>query len=391
MAEDKTTRPAGVEARVYEDFADLAETREDWDRLAEQTAAPFGAPDWVEAWWRHLAPPRAELAVIAVRRDDALIGVAPFYAVRRLGLTELRLLSGGWASRLGVLAKAHDENEVARAIDDALRTSRLRPDVIHWEGIDARSSAPSRLVGTASRRIYPVAEDGSLTAPVINLGYDSFEDWLATRPRKFRKEMRRVRGKAGQNGAVFRLSDSQSLERDLEAFGRLHVMRRANRGGTTALPPNALAALVEFGVAGIEDGRFRLQMIDGPGGEAISADVCVAAGGWVACWNGGFDERWGRFSPGSLSVLAVVEDAFQRGDRTVDLGGGESDYKWRFADEDLPIAWRTSFRASGVRYPVARLSRLPNSMARRAARVMRQRIGHEHIDRVLARFRPSAR
>jgi hypothetical protein len=142
-----------------------------------------------------------------------------------------------------------------------------------------------------------------------------------------------------------------------------------------------MAALQEVGEALIDSGRFRLWMIDGPDGEAISAHLFVEAGGRVAFWNTGFDERWGKHSPGAIGVLAAIEDAFERGDDLMDLGGGEASYKDRLADEDRPVVWRTSYRL-GSRYPLARMRRLPEQVARRGGHVFRERLGSNSLNRV---------
>ena len=74
---DRAQRLAAV---VIEDRAELEALAPDWDRLAEDARAPFGAPAWTLGWWRHLAPRGARLAVVAVRDADELVGLAPFYA-----------------------------------------------------------------------------------------------------------------------------------------------------------------------------------------------------------------------------------------------------------------------------------------------------------------------
>ncbi len=375
----------GLSARLCEDLAALEPLRESWDALALETGSPFGGPAWNEAWWRHLAPAGARLAVVAVEDGDRLVGLAPFYASEKLGVTELRLVGGGWSSRLGVLAADGTEGDVAGAVVRALNAAPRPPDIVHWEAIDAGSSWPQRLSDAwPGDRAHRIEEESRRAAPVIHLDADSYEDWFAAKSSHFRSHMRRDRRKIEREGAVFRFADAASLERDLAAFGRLHSSRREERGGSTAVSPAAMKALLEIAEAGIERGRIRLQMIDGPDGEAISAQLYVAAGGTVAFWNTGFDEAWRKFSPGALAVLVAIEDAFERGDRLMDLGGGEAAYKERLADEDRPIAWRTSF-PRGRRYPLARLRRLPGFAARRGSQVLRARLGQRRLDQLRGR------
>lgn len=377
---------SGVSARLFEDASALDSLQSSWDALAVATRSPLGAPAWALAWWRHLAPAGARLAVVAVQDGDDLVGLAPFYATRRLGVTELRLLSGGWASRLGILAIPGRESEVAAAISEAVAESEPRPDVFVWEAVDAASPWPGWLSDSSpDGRGHRLTDESERSAPVLHLGEVPFEEWFGAKSRNFRSQMRRNRRALEGQGATFRHADRGSLGRDLEAFAALHSARWEERGGSSAVNPGAMAALREAGEALIEAGRFRISMIDGSDGEGVSAQVFVAAGGNVAYWNGGFDERWGKHHPGAVAILAAVEDAFERGDDLIDLGGGEARYKERLADEDRPVAWRTSYRR-GVRYPLARLKRLPEQIARRGSGKLRERIGRERLNRLRGLF-----
>ncbi|MEK6251717.1 MAG: GNAT family N-acetyltransferase [Actinomycetota bacterium] len=367
---------------MIEDPSGLDSVRASWDALAVSVGAPFGAPAWAEAWWRHLAIEGARLAVVAVHAGDELIGLAPLYSSRRFGVTELRLLSGGLASRLGILAGPGREPQVAAAISEALADAGLRPDILRWEAVDAASPWPGWLSASGpDGRLHHVQDVSERSAPVLRVGQGSYEEWFARKSRNFRSQMRRDRRAMERLGATFRCADRASLERDLAAFARLHSARWEGRGGSAAVNPSSMAMLQEVGEALVENGRFRLWMIEGPDGEAISAQIFVAAGGEVAYWNGGFDERWGKHHPGSLAILAAIEDSFERGDDLFDLGGGEAGYKERLADEDRPVAWRTSYRR-GMRYPLARLRRLPEQVARRGSHKFRKRFGSLRMNRL---------
>lgn len=373
--------PDGVSARLYEDAAELEPLRPDWDALAIRCRAPFAAPAWAESWWRHLAPSGSELAVVAVHDGDRLIGLAPLYASRRLGVSELRLLGGGFASRLGLLADAGREEAVAAAVAEALSAAPRRPEILKWEAIDASSPWPEAISAEWPGRAHRIQNESRRSAPVVNLTTASYEEWMAAKSRNFRSQMRRRRRAVEEQGATFRSATPESLEADLKEFLRLHEARWEGRGGSAAVPPGILAMLLETGQALIESGRFRVWAIDGPDGRAISAQIFVEAGGEVAYWNGGFDEAWGEHSPGSLAILAAIEDAIERGDDLLDLGGGEASYKERLADEDRPVAWRTSF-CRGSLYPLARLRRLPGQLARGGSHTLRRRLGQERFNRL---------
>jgi CelD/BcsL family acetyltransferase involved in cellulose biosynthesis len=367
-------------ASLIEDSSELEPLRESWDRLAVSARAPFGAPAWTLAWWRHLAPADARLAVVAVAEGRELVGLAPFFARRRFGVAELRLLGGGFASRLGILAAPGREPEVAAAMAEALAGAQPAPDTFRWEALDAESPWPGLLSAAWPGREHLIREEARRGGPVLALTESSYEDWLAGKSRDFRRKVRRRRRNLEAEGASFRLADRASLRRDLDSFARLHHARWADRGGSS-VPVAATSMLAEAGESLIDSGRFRLWMIDGPDGEAISAKVLVAAGGVVAAWARGFDEGWSRHAPGILATHVAIEDAFERGDDLYDMGGGEADDKQQFAGEDRPVVWRTSY-PRGPRYPLARLSGLPENAARRGSVPLRRWLGPERVNRL---------
>jgi len=382
MGDPTVDRAECLAAVVIEDGAQLDALAPAWDRLAEDAGSPFGAPTWVRAWWRHLAPRGARLAVVAVHDADELVGLAPFYASRRLGVTVLRLISADLASRVDILARPGRELEVAGALAGAL-AAELRPDVLRWEGVDASTRWPQRLShawpgGRAHRLSHELARPG----PVLELAaHSSYEEWLAAKSRHFRRRLRQGRRALERDGASFRLAVRASLDRDLGSFGRLHSARWQGRGGSLAVNAETMAMLREVGEELIESGRFRLWMLDGPGGEPVSAELLLAARGEVASWNGGFDADWGKYSPGIATLAVAIEDAYERGDRRLDLGGGAAEYKDRLADGDSPVAWQTSF-PRGARYPLARLWRLPEQTARRFSGSAKSLLGPVAYNRI---------
>ncbi len=319
--------------------------------------------------------------MVAVRDGGELVGLAPFYAKQRFGTTEIRLLSGGLASRLGILARDGREPEVGRTVASVLAESDAQPDSFHWEAVDAEERWPELLSGSwPDGHEHHIREESERAAPVLRLTADSYEEWFASKSRNFRSQMRRKRKSIEAAGAAIRSADRASLRRDLESFARLHFSRWEDRGGS-AIPEAAIGMLEEVGERLLDQGRFRMTMIDGPGGDAVCAQIFLAAGGDVGFWSIGFDEAWAKYSPGILSTLRGIEEAFERGDEVFDFGGGEADYKQRLTGEDRPVAWRTSYPA-GTRYPLALLSHLPEEVARRGSAPLREAIGPERVNRL---------
>jgi len=184
--------------------------------------------------------------------------------------------------------------------------------------------------------------------------------------------MKRLRRQLGEQHGTVRMVPVAELDRGLEAFARLHYARWAADGGSGVLNENVERMLSDAGSELGPSERFRLWLLE-VGGQPVSAQIFVAAGGEVNYWNGGFDDSYAKLKPGLQTVFAGVEDAFRRGERRVDLGGGPQSYKLRLADGDDPLAWIGLIPRSGARYPLTRAEIL-STQAYAAARGLARRL-----------------
>ena len=358
-----------LRGELLSDLAALERLHARWDALAVSGSRPYCAPAWMLAWWRHAAPPGALLRAAAAFDGDDLVGIAPFWAAPRRRGARYRILAAGTAARLEPVAEAGREKEAAVAFAEALAGAQPRPALFRFEQVPADSPWPGLLAAAWPGGAARVARDEPVPAPTAQLGQGSFEAWLGSKSSNFRQQVRRTRRKLDAAGARFRLTkDVQELATDLRAFSALHHARWRERGGSAALSPELERMLEDAGAELLTAGRFRLWSLDAEG-ETISSQLFVAAGGEVAYWLGGFDERWAGQRPALQTLVAAIEDAFARGDARADLGPGGQDYKYRLADgEDTLVT--VDIVPRGRAYALTRLE----LRARRGARVAARRV-----------------
>ncbi len=313
-----------VRAELAESESALDPVRDDWDRLAVANRRPYCAPAWQLGWWRHAAPAGAQLRAVVVREGAAVIGIAPFFAVRG----RYRLLASPVCARTAPLAVAGREREVAAAIASALADCRPRPALIQLDGNEASSPWPALLAEACAAR---VVELGTETAPAIRITAGSYEEWLQGRSSNFRQQMRRRRRALDEMGATFRLTEVAGAEGDIAELERLHFGRRGDRP-SDAFAPGIDAMLADAGRELIPANRFRLWTI-ATETSAVSAQLFIEAGGELAFWNGGFDDEYRNASPGVQAILAAVADAIELGCDRLDLGSGDQAYKLRLTDD----------------------------------------------------------
>jgi CelD/BcsL family acetyltransferase involved in cellulose biosynthesis len=191
----------------------------------------------------------------------------------------------------------------------------------------------------------------------------TFEQWLKSRSRNFRQQMRRSRRQLEREGVQFvMVSSDADLVDGLRSFAELHYGRWHDRGGSAVLDRGVEAMLVDAGRALLPEARFRLWLARHEG-RAISAHIFVAAGGEVSYWLGGFDEAWAAQHPSLLVILEALEHCFSSGDGRLDLNSGGQGYKYRFADSEDTLIWRTML-PRGRHYLRTRAATAPTRVAR---------------------------
>lgn len=356
----------------------------EWDKLAIACGEPQMSPAWVNSWWRHLAPAQAEPRTVAVRDEGRLIGLAPFFVNRREGgridyrLPDIRIFG-----RLTPLASPGRELEVAGAVGRAFSETGPQPDLLALEALPLDSLWPMALKDRWPSPVRPILSQYLVCGcPTVSLSAPSFEDWLAAKSSNFRGQMRRLSRRLQADGGTTRTSTATTLNADVDAFVALHGARWEGRGDSNlvAFGDRLAPMLREVGERLIESGRFRMRMID-IDGEPISAQLFLAAGRRVLYVNGGWDERFARFKPPMLGLLGAVEDAFQQGERTLDLGLGEQQYKLRFADGNEPVAWSV-LMAPSRRLPLTWARTAPMLARSAAIDAVKRGLSPEQADRV---------
>jgi CelD/BcsL family acetyltransferase involved in cellulose biosynthesis len=305
-----------------------------------------------------------------VHDGGELIGFAPWFVGQRAD-RRYRLVGARTFFRLEPLAVAGREHEVATSLAETLAAAQPRPARVSFEGIDATSRWPD-LLAAAWPGGATVLRDGAATqsAPTMALDDSGFEDWLAGRSRNFRRRHRTRCRDAEAAGAAIRIAQTPAaLAAGLDSLARLHYARWTPRGGSGALDPATERMIRAAGEELLADDRIRLYEL-AIGDRAIAAYLCTSVGGEVTSYLVGLDTAWERLSPGLLTIVAAVQDAFIRGERRIDFGPGAEPYKWRLADRDEQLAWITLLPAG----PGRRRARLrlaaehTGSRARSAAR-----------------------
>jgi CelD/BcsL family acetyltransferase involved in cellulose biosynthesis len=239
----------------------------------------------------------------------------------------LRFVGHGPADQLGPVCAPEDRQAAA----DALRHLLTR-EFRGWDLLLAERLAPAEgWAGRVGGRIVH-RED----SPTLVTGGRSFDEFLASRSRNFREQVKRRDRKLRREHEVeIRLSSPDRLDDDLDTLFRLHEARWSDDGS------GALAGARErfhrdFARRALERDWLRLWVLEADG-------VPVAA--WYGFrfaevdwyYQSGRDPEWERQSVGFVLMAHTIQAAFDDGMLEYRLLRGGEGYKERFASDDPGI------------------------------------------------------
>jgi CelD/BcsL family acetyltransferase involved in cellulose biosynthesis len=304
--------PASVELL---DSADAV--RDDWDALADRTAAaPFLRPGWIEPWLEAFA--KGDPGFLVTRRDGRLTGVLP-----------LELRRGTLASTANWHTPMYGP-----VVEDAEAAAELAAGVMAHAGrradlwfLDIEAPGYPQLSAAAERAGYGTIARTIAQSPYVAVE-GTFDDFMAGRERKFRKEIGRRWRRLEESGGGARFEDgSERLEELLDEGLRLEGSGWKEEQGSAILSSPARERFYrDVARWAAERGWLRLAFLDAEGGP-VAFDYCIEADGVCYVPKGGFDVEHRKLGPGQLLTYASIKRAFEIGLTSYELLGQQDEYK----------------------------------------------------------------
>jgi CelD/BcsL family acetyltransferase involved in cellulose biosynthesis len=347
---------------TLEPIDDLASVREDWTALAERAGNVFATWEWADAWWRVYGEGRP-LRITSWRdASGRLVAVLPLYLSTRRPVRTLRFVGHGPADQLGPVCAPQDRSAVAEALKRLLTHGSGG-----WDLLLAERLAPAEgWSGALGGRVVHREE-----SPTLLIAGRSFDEFLASRSKNFREQVRRRDRKLRREHEVeLRLTDAERLDADLDALFRLHAARWSE-GESSALTGSRERFHRDFAHRALERGWLRLWVLEADGApRAAWYGFRFAEMDWY--YQSGRDPEWERESVGFVLMSHTVRQAFDDGMTEYRLLRGGEEYKGRFASDEPgleTLALSRGLMGRGAIAAAAAARSMPPVLRRRALKL----------------------
>jgi CelD/BcsL family acetyltransferase involved in cellulose biosynthesis len=337
------TVPSMAEVVEVNDLEQLASYQLAWNALFQQTpkASFFHTYQWFVTYWKHFGGDR-RMRVLVVRSGDTTIGIVPLCVIKEQHrLSEIRVLTyplsdwGMWYGPIG----ANQSTTMFMALQHLRETPR------DWDMMDLRWVSGNASELDVTGRAMAAAGWRTQRSLYQQTSLIEFEgtDWntyFTTLPKKWRHEIRRQERNLEKRGAVeFERHRPESLsagdgEPRWDLFEEcLEVSRRSWQSqaedGNTLCHAEVLPFIRACHAQAAQLGMLDMAVLR-VGGEAVAYQYNYHHQGEVFGLRMGYAREARDWGVGKILLARFLEDSFSRGDRVLDLGVGDFDFKVKF-------------------------------------------------------------
>ena len=357
---------------AFENLAALKEIEPEWRALAEGRGNAFLTPEWLISWFDHYGDEATPFVPVLKGGDGKLRGLLALALARSGRPRVCRLGGGSLGDRFHPLCEPMEEHEVAAAAGEALAAAGRPWSILALDHVEAQQPWISGLAEGTGVRLRR-RERSAAELPLIDLSrHTGWEDYLATRSKNLRQQIRRFAKRAGQRHSMElrRTRSCETLRHDLSVLWDLHDRRWGERSSLRS--NRARAFLADFSAAALKRGWLRLWFLE-MDEQPVAAWYGWRVGDRYSYYNGGFDPAWSASSPGLVLMSKVIESAFEEGAAQFEFLLGDERYKLRFAERSRSVSDVMLSRA--LPHPAAAVASAEDA-ARRLGRLIPVAVRH---------------
>ncbi|MBL7069003.1 MAG: GNAT family N-acetyltransferase [Candidatus Omnitrophica bacterium] len=314
------------------DERDIKGLREKWDALFDKSAIKdniFLTFDWVITWWGIYGEGK-KLFVITIEKDSRLIGIAPLYVkLAPQGFKELRFLGDIeiCPDHLGFIWEEKHKEIVVQGVVDYLKSNAGEWDVIDFIGIREEEEETIKkrfkMAGLIAQgkpyTVCPYVELPGKWDDYLRTFSSNRSSWIRRRTRVLLKDL---------EGSFLTHKDMGSIEDAHRHLVYLHQSRwndRDLRGGCFSSKRftefhKAISRILA------QSNSLILNFLKVKE-EVVAALYGFRRNGKIYFYQSGFDERWNKYSVGSVIMSQSIKQAIDSQCSEYDMLRGDDAYK----------------------------------------------------------------
>jgi CelD/BcsL family acetyltransferase involved in cellulose biosynthesis len=327
-----------MNVRELHDPAQQADCQAAWEALLDQTpgATFFHTPQWLAAYWRHCGQ-QQQWRVLLIDGSDGPLGIVPLVVrTERTRVGPVRVLTyplhdwGSFYSPIG--------SDLSVSLQAALEHVHSLPR--DWDLLDLRWVATGELDRTAQAMRaagFQARQEPWIQTLIVDLSQSDWHTYWAGRTSRWRNNVRRSERKLAEAGEVkhirYRAEPGQRGTIDprwdlydacVDLAGRSWQSTASD--GTTLSHGSVRDFLREAHAAAAQRAAVDINLLY-LSGRPVAFAYNYTWRGWVYGLRMGYDAALARDGAGSVLMHRMLQDSFQRGDQTFDLGAGYFDAK----------------------------------------------------------------
>ena len=349
------------------DLEQLQAYQSDWEALFHRTpqASFFHTYEWFVTHWKHFGAGR-KLRVLLVRSGDTVTGIMPLCVIEEQHrLSTIRVLTyplSDWSMWYGPLGP-HQSATMFMALQHLRRTPR------DWDMIDLRWTPCDPAGHDITRRAmmavgWKPQREVYQQSSLIQFAGNTWDEFFNGLNKKWRHEIRRQERNLEKLGTVEFIRHRPDAAANGDGSPRWDLFEECltvSRNSWQANVTNGNTICHESVLPFIRDCHAqaaKLGMLDMTvlrlNGKPLAYQYNYHHQGEVFGMRMGYDREARDLGVGKILLTRSMQDSFERGDRVLDLGIGDFDFKARFRN-DVATSYHYSYcpwnswRSQGVR------------------------------------------
>jgi CelD/BcsL family acetyltransferase involved in cellulose biosynthesis len=309
-----------------------------WDALtARPPASLCGSRHWFTAAFE-AAHPDAEPMVVAVEREDRLLGLLPL-AIHGSGDSDqiVRFAGAPHNDMTDLMVLPGSSPDVAATALETLQRLHEEGYLLQLDALD-----PNGALAAAGPPVEALEWGTDESAPIVDLGSPWHSGASLRRRKQWERKLRRL---SEAHAVDFRVIDGSRMVEELALFGSLREARRLVTARQPDLPPAPFFEAVVRRLCRSGACAFFEMSVDGV---PVARDLYLLDSSVAMMWLRALDPAWQQIPCGHLLLRRTAELLAEAGYETLDLGRGAETYKFFFRARERRLLTARSSAKPGL-------------------------------------------